>query len=326
MPANLEAIKNKVRLITRSPDEAALSNEALENYINDFVLYDFPEHLRLFSLKTTLTFFTGAFKDTYKTDSQFIPELADFKNQYITVHPPVYIAGRKANLYQSRDQFFNKWPLNEQLSTIATGDGVVDTYAGFLSDVPVLQNNVSFTSANLNGDQLVAKDVPTSNIDGELQDQNGIFLGFIQYNTGEYDFTFSDTPANGQIVQAQTKPYQPSIPFDVLYYDNEFTFRPVPDKSYRVNIEVYKRPTALIENNAEPELQQWWQYIAYGASKKVFEDRMDLESVQLIMPEFLEQQTLVERRTIVQRTNDRTSTIYNSGLGMNGTGYDYYNY
>jgi len=54
-----------------------------------------------------------------------------------------------------------------------------------------------------------------------------------------------------------------------------------------------------------PEISEWWQYIAYGAAKKVFEDRMDLESVQLIEPEFREQETLVLRRTIVQQSNKR---------------------
>lgn len=37
---------------------------------------------------------------------------------------------------------------------------------------------------------------------------------------------------------------------------------------------------------------------------------MDMESVQLIMPEFLKQQALTLRRTIVQQTSQRAATIY----------------
>ena len=70
-----------------------------------------------------------------------------------------------------------------------------------------------------------------------------------------------------------------------------------------------------------PELEEWWQYIAYGAAKKVFEDRMDLESVQSIMPEFKKQEMLCQRRTIVQNTNERTSTIYTEQTGVTSGGW-----
>ena len=73
---------------------------------------------------------------------------------------------------------------------------------------------------------------------------------------------------------------------------------------------MYRRPTELLLVGQSPELEQWWQYIAYGASKKVFEDRMDMQSVQMIMPEFNKQERLVLRRTIVQQTNERVATIY----------------
>jgi hypothetical protein len=66
----------------------------------------------------------------------------------------------------------------------------------------------------------------------------------------------------------------------------------------------------MLTNATMPELSQWWQYIAYGAAKKIFEDRMDMESVQLIMPEFKKQEALVNRRTIDQLSKERASTIY----------------
>jgi hypothetical protein len=75
-------------------------------------------------------------------------------------------------------------------------------------------------------------------------------------------------------------------------------------------MEVYRRPTELLSNGQSPELEQWWQYIAYGAAKKIFEDRGDIQSIQIIMPEFLAQQRLVLRKTIDQQTNERTATIF----------------
>jgi uncharacterized HAD superfamily protein len=62
-----------------------------------------------------------------------------------------------------------------------------------------------------------------------------------------------------------------------------------------------------------PQLEQWWQYIAYGTAKKIFEDRMDLDSVQQIMPEFKQQERLVLRTTLTQQANERTVTIYTQG-------------
>jgi hypothetical protein len=96
---------------------------------------------------------------------------------------------------------------------------------------------------------------------------------------------------------------------------------------YRVDVEVYVRPTELLASTDEPKLAQWWQYIAYGATKKVFEDRLDQESIQLIMPEFKQQELLVLRETIMQMSNERSATIFtgskygglvNNGFGWNG--------
>ena len=68
-PTNtLEAIQIKVRRLTRSPSTAQLSDDDLNNYINTFVVYDFPEQLRMFNLRTTFTFVCNAYQDTYYTD------------------------------------------------------------------------------------------------------------------------------------------------------------------------------------------------------------------------------------------------------------------
>ena len=59
-----------------------------------------------------------------------------------------------------------------------------------------------------------------------------------------------------------------------------------------------------------PEVSQWWQYIAYGASKKVFEDRMDVESVQAIMPEYQKQRQTVLEKLFIKQSSERKPTIY----------------
>jgi hypothetical protein len=52
---------------------------------------------------------------------------------------------------------------------------------------------------------------------------------------------------------------------------------------------------------------------------------MDLESVQMIMPEYKKQETLILRRTIVQQTSQKVSSIYEqdnaSAAGAYGNGW-----
>ncbi len=79
-----------------------------------------------------------------------------------------------------------------------------------------------------------------------------------------------------------------------------------------------------MDTTASPQLNEWWQYIAYGAAKKIFEDRMDTDSVQQIMAEYKKQEALCLRRTLVQYSNERTATIYTenvAGNGSNGFGF-----
>ena len=74
-----------------------------------------------------------------------------------------------------------------------------------------------------------------------------------------------------------------------LFFDNKFVIRPVPDKAYAVQVVAMQRPTELLTGSVSPEVASWWQYIAYGAAIKIFEDRTDLESKERHMPEFYRQ-------------------------------------
>jgi hypothetical protein len=116
-------------------------------------------------------------------------------------------------------------------------------------------------------------------------------------------------------------PYVPSRPQGMLFFDNTFTLRPVPDKSYAVNLEVDLRPTELLAAGTKPDLEQWWQYIAYGAAKKIFEDNNDYDSVQQIMPEYKLQERLVLRKTLMQQASERTPSIYAQTNTLSGQGF-----
>jgi hypothetical protein len=232
---------------------------------------------------------------------------------------------------QSREQFFAIYPMVNSIMSIGTaGDGVTTAYTGTIANTPFLQNNVLFSSVDINGNGLAVIDQPVSSTQGVLINANdGSLAGFlpaINYVTGEFAFSFPVAPASGQAINSQTVPYVASQPQALLFYDTKFTLRPVPDQPYAVNMEVYLRPDELLDQDAQPLLSEWWEYIAYGAAKKIFEDRMDPESVSTIMPEFKKRESLINRRTIVQQTDQRTATIYTENTaGGYGPGWWYGN-
>src|ERR1700679_866354 len=170
----LDTISQKVRRLTRSPSLNSLSERDLQQYINTFVVYDFPEQLRTFNLRTQFTFVCNPFQDTYITDAtlQVTNPLYNFQNLYMTIHPPVYIAGNNAMYTQSREQLYNIYPITNSISSIgAQGDGATTRYTGVINTnqaitgpvqhlISLIQGEVLFSSVDLNGNGLALVDVP----------------------------------------------------------------------------------------------------------------------------------------------------------------------
>lgn len=309
MPDNtlstLAQIRIKVRRLTRSPSASQITDGQIDDYINTFVLYDFPEHLRTNYLRKTFTFYTNAHQDVYESNTTAGDDFNNFKNIYTSLHGPVYIAGYQAFFSQSRQSFFDHWPKTVSIKSVRTGDGTIQPDTGTLDGAPLLKNNVLFSSIDAFEDDLKAYDDGDGNLVG-----NVIAGGTINYLTGAYAFTYTTGVKAGQSVDSQTVQYQAARPTSILFYENKLTVRPIPDQAYKVEIDAYVRPTELLDTVDQPELAQWWQYIAISSAKKIFEDRMDMESIQAIMPELKKQETLVLRRTIMQLSNERVATIY----------------
>ena len=138
--------------------------------------------------------------------------------------------------------------------------------------------------------------------------------------------TFSDAygnaaaPAFGATINSQTYPYVPSRPQMMMFYDDMFVFRPVPDQAYPVTFKVYRRPSQLLSAGQSPDIEQWWEWYAYGASMIYLKIILDYDTVNLIQPEYDRQERLALRKTIVQNSTQRTSTIYVTTNGRSGFG------
>ena len=323
----LSNIRKKVRRLTRKPSDAQITDAEIDEYINTFILYDFPEYLKMQFLKTTFTFYTTPYIDTYTTNTTIPTDpLYNFKNKFVTTTRPAYVAGKPLVFTQNREQFYSIYPMPSQIKSIGVaGNGVTFVYSGVLSSYPILRNSVSFTSIDANNNALVLVDngLGTLTIPGDA-----VARGTINYVTGVYtNITFLNPPKNMAAINSQTYAYTPSLPQSICFFDDSFIIRPVPDAAYAIQLEVFRRPLMLLAAGQEPELAEWWQYIAYGATKKILEDGLDDESVQRIMPEFKKQESIILYRTVNQQTQQRASTIYTEqlsvGAGINFNGGNY---
>lgn len=313
--STLTAIRTKVRRLTGRPSTTQLTNAEIDEYVNTFYLYDMPEILRLFSLKTVFSFMTTANVDQYDlktlnvTINGFTYPASDV---YYNLQPPAYIAGYQSFWSESREQFFRYYPPLAQIQDTLQGNGTPGPYNFTFSNVPILQYQVTVGTIDNGGTTINAIDVPTNRTTGTwtLINTATPVVGSINYLTGVGTITFANPILAGQEITVTAVPYQPNRPQSVLYYDNTITLRPVPDKEYLVQMDAYQTPTEFVNANDTPEIRQWWQYLAFGAAKKILEDSGDTDQLPRIQMGFKEQESLVLRRSIVQQTSERTATIY----------------
>ena len=183
----------------------------------------------------------------------------------------------------------------------------------------------SYTLVDDGMGNLVSTEDPYPDPSLPLFPQNYTVCGSINYQTGNVTVTKFVTLSGGALIaagipsgnpiNAQYIPYVASRPQSVVFYQDQFLLYPIPDQAYTVSFEAFKYPTAFMSSPADPttqnpQLKEWWQLLAFGASDKIFCDNGDIENLQKFRPLLDEQMRLVQRRTIVQQTSERTASIY----------------
>jgi hypothetical protein len=141
-------IRDKIRKVTGSPSQYQITDDEIDDYINTFYLYDFPEHLRLLQLKQTYEFFTQPNVESYKIPTESI----------ISVEPPIYVGGYQARYLQDRQTFFMRWPPLNQYQQIGTGNGTTSNPPlQQIVSVPIIQNTL-YISCYYNGNTITYND------------------------------------------------------------------------------------------------------------------------------------------------------------------------
>lgn len=398
--STVNAIRQKIRKLTTSPNESSLTTQEIDEKINTVILQDFPSAIKIDQLRSVYTFYTSPNVDYYPLNVNF--------NQ--SVRAPVYFEGIQGVFYKSREQFFNlfpRWPTLFQVgpatdsgaitditqdnngvvtadNNLSAGDYVTLSDVGGMTEVngqtyqvvsattttftidqdttaftpyttggsyfSVLSNQ-SFTISNTpflpksfvlggetlggnvmkifdNGDGILyystakAQDsIPpiTSNVPGFPNQNTGNpgdqivkVVGSINYVTGSVTINFNQAnvaPGNAQF-KIWVSQYQAGRPYCLLFWNNYFLVRPVPDKVYKVEVETYLTPVEFTLANEVPILTQWWQYIAYVAAREILRERQDFDAVQDLQEGFLRQEQLVLERQACEEIGQRNSTIF----------------
>lgn len=341
----LSDIMFKVRNLTGTGNSRQLTDTQIINYINSFYLYDLPAQYRSLKLKDKYTFNTQRGIDTYPFDSE----------HYTTVEMPCYCMKREIKLFNDPWSFYGvnfNW---QQQQNFASGDGTTGPYTGTVSSTPLIRSinnnpNVtttlspttvfpngyppSFPQANISRVQniLITANVALGNTLNVTDDGAGNLIGdcisgTINYDNGviaNLEFT-SNVPAGNEI-QIQYNPTQVSIPLSILFFQNQFTLRPVPDRGYTIELIAYRQPSQALlgsTNASSPnlagvaELNEWWELLAAGAAKKIYQDRLDPDGVTLMDALLKERYEIAETRTYAQLGKQRISTIFADQLTNN---------
>ena len=151
------------------------------------------------------------------------------------------------------------------------------------------------------------------------------YCGTVNYVTTNITVNFPVAPAAGTMINVWAATYQVGRPYNLLYWNNEFTIRPVPDNVYLCEVEAYQSPSQFMMTTDNPILNQWAQYIAIGAAREILRDRQDMEGVANLEEGFMRQEALVLERQSIEEIGQPNITLFNStqlgfGVGV-GNGY-----
>jgi len=146
------------------------------------------------------------------------------------------------------------------------------------------------------------------------------YCGTVNYVTTQIDLVLPVAAMPGTQLNIWAATYQVGRPYNLLLWNSEITIRPVPDNVYLVEVEAYQTPSQFMSTNDHPILNQWAQYIAYGAACEILRDRQDVEGVQNLMEGFNRQEALVLERQSIEEIGQPNITLFNGTQGGFGTG------
>lgn len=250
-----------------SSGEPTFSNPpGIDDYINDFYLYDMPEHMRTLRLRDFYTFTTIPNCGTYS-----VPQTV------VQVYDPVYVDNYQIAWHQYPGIFYNIWPeLNFIDQNLFTPNGVKTSFSFTLTQTPVQQGSVviglqpnidSAPSPTLetftDSDEPIPLDLPASQkfvnpgtlISNQYTGSLPPLLpgvtpgtGTIDYLSGAVTISYVVTPPSGTTSSCHYHPYVASRPRDMLFWQQQIFIRPIPNDTYLIKLMAYMLPTTVMSS------------------------------------------------------------------------------
>jgi len=215
--------------------------------------------------------------------------------------------------------------LNLNVPTTSVYSAVYFTATGPTGENIIAADSGQFFSGGTNGDLYGLMMTPGNAPLGNLPMGNGIVSNFysttlntVNYNTGQANVTFSQAIPDGVPINAQCYFVEPGMPRSVFYFNNIITLMPPPNTQYLIELEAYLTPAAFLSTSQAIPFGYMTEYIARGAAQKILSDTMDTEQYMFYQPLFLEQESLVWKRSQRQFTSTRTETIYSRNHAIGG--------
>jgi len=334
-------MRRKIRRLTASSSESALPTASIDEYLNNALLNDFPYGIKIDQMRSVYTIYTEPYRDRYPLDVNY--------NQGIRA--PFYVDGIIGSFFKDRTQFYNLWPRWPTTLNPISGDGQTVDFS-FNIPAPFLSKQVIVGGIDVSGNPISIADdgegrlllqvpnpqvtVPPYNastfppIPG-MHNQNtgnpGLYfqgtsstgftnqIGTVNYVTGNFHIVFPVAPAAGTQITVKVSQYQPGRPYCLLFWNNEFTVRPIPKLIHKLEIETYLTPVQFYETTDVPILNQWAQYLAYIAAAEILRDRNDLDGVAALQDGLKRQEGLVLERQGVEEIGQPNYQLFNSTQG-----------
>ena len=142
-------------------------------------------------------------------------------------------------------------------------------------------------------------------------------IGSVDYVSGQIDFTLPNgiSLGDGELLTVRVSQYQTGRPNDLLFWNNEFTIRPIPKHIHKVEVEVYLTPVQFLATTDNPIVQQWWQCISYIAAMEILRERQDIEGVANLEEGYERQMALVLERQACEEIFVPNYNLFNSTQG-----------
>lgn len=349
-PSLADAI-SKTRLLTASSNTFQVTDSYIVQQMHSFYAYDLPAKFRSLKLKDIYTFTTVEGQDCYPFNSELYITVDQpcycAKREMKLFTDPWNFYGVNFN-WQQQDVFatgngtkgpYNGFTTASPLISSVNNDPGSQTNPSLYFPQSRVQNFLITANAAYLDTQNITDDgfgnlIQIFQTSNKTNQEYGwtyyrqyasvdptIATATINYQTGEIsNLYFNEIIPQGQQITVQYNPKTLAIPLAIMFFQNQFTLAPTPDKGYIIELICYRQPIqALLASSltGNPELSEWWEILAVGASKKIFENRLDDDGVMFIDKMLKERYDVIETRTYAQIGQQRIQTIYTDQLTYN---------